>query len=1173
MRAASTCYRLLAATVFAILAIQSTAGTNTRLTPRPAENPVNQPARATLRRDYGNLPLGFEPNVGQTDAQVRFLARGAGMMAFFTDTETAMVLSRSRHANKPAGLGREEAPAGEVEQTVVRMKLEKASRPRRAVGLEKLPGISNYFIGSDSAKWRTNVPQYARLQYEGVYPGIDLVWYGNQRRLEYDFVVAPGADPKQIQVAYEGVESLGVEANGDLVLRTALGEVRQQRPRVFQECGGRQVEVAAQYAIVAPNRVSFELAMYDRQRELRIDPVVLAYSTYLGGSGTDSGYGIALDGSGSAYVTGSAASADFPTKSPYQGAYRGGTSDVFVTKLAPAGNALVYSTYLGGGGSERGTGISVDGSGSAYVAGWTTSTDFPTSMAYQGAYQGGYYDAFATKLAPAGNALVYSTYLGGSGADAGAGIALDGAGSAYVTGFTNSTNFPTQLPNQAAFHGGTYDAFATKLAPAGNTLVYSTYLGGSGDDFGYGIAVDGAGSAYVTGSTNSTDFPTQSPYQTYQGNIDIVVTKLAPAGNALLYSTYLGGSSDDFGYAIAVDGAGSAYVTGSTASTNFPTRSPYQSASNGESDAFATKLAPAGNALLYSTYLGGVRNDYGFGIAVDGAGSAYVTGGTASADFPTQSPYQSYQGGPDVFAIKLTLTGNALAYSTCLGGSGVDSGFAIAVDGAGAAYLTGQTFSSDFGVQSPYQATVHGAENAFVAKLWGPSMLTVAKTHAGNFAQGQAGVTYKVTVSNAASGGPTNGAVTVTEAPPSGLTLVSMTGAGWACPAGGPVCARSDVLAAGGSYPAITVTMNVSATAPSQVTNQVTLSGGGASAGQAKDPAVIEALAISGPSSLPAGQVGVAYAATTVTAAGGSGSYAWSATGLPAGLGIGAATGIIAGTPTTNSGNPYTVQVTVADGNSAKATRSYSLTIGAAPANLPLINGVSNAASGQAAIAPNTWVSIYGSNFAAAGFSDDWSKSILNGNLPTTLDGVSVSVGGSPAYVSFVSPGQINVLTPNVASGSASVTVTTAIGTAAAVTVASQQFSPAFFPWPNGQPVATHLDYTWAVRNGTFAGATTVPAKPGEYIILWGTGFGPTTPTAPSGVTIPASTTYYAANSVYVTIGNVSVSVYGTALASGFAGLYQVVAMVPATLSNGDYPLVATVGGVTTAATTLTVHN
>jgi hypothetical protein len=517
MNRAVASYRFLAATVFAVLAIQSPAGINTRQTRRPAENPLSQPARANLSRDYGNLPLAFEPNVGQMDARVRFLARGGGMTAFFTDTETAMVLSRSRPAKKPDEPGREQAPA-EVEQTVVRMKLENAGQPRRAIGLEKLPGISNYFIGNDPARWRTNVPQYARIQYEGVYPGIDLVWYGNQRRLEYDFVVAPGADPKQIQVAYEGAESLEVEAHGELVLRTALGEVRQQKPRVYQEISGKQVEVGARYAIVARNRVSFELARYDRKQELRIDPVVLVYSTYLGGNGVDQTLGIAVDAAGSAYVTGLTTSTSFPTQSPYQATFQGGDYDVFVTKLTPAGDALAYSTYLGGStrGDDIGWGIAVDGAGSAYVTGDTASTNFPTQSPYQATLQG-LKNAFVTKLTPAGNALVYSTYLGGWDFDYGTGIAVDGAGSAYVTGYTRSANFPTQSAYQATYPGGTYDAFVTKLTPAGNALVYSTYLGGSGDENAHGIAVDAAGSAYVMGETTSTNFPTQSAYQARSG--------------------------------------------------------------------------------------------------------------------------------------------------------------------------------------------------------------------------------------------------------------------------------------------------------------------------------------------------------------------------------------------------------------------------------------------------------------------------------------------------------------------------------------------------------------------------------------------------------------------------------------------------------------------------------
>jgi uncharacterized protein (TIGR03437 family) len=952
----------LAVIVFAVLAVQSLAGTDARPARRPAESPLNQPAGAKLSSDYGNLPLAFEPNLGQTDARVRFLTRGGGMTAFFTDTEAVMVLSRSRQAKKPDQPGRPAAPAHELEQAVVRMKLTGTSQPRRVAGLEKLPGISNYFIGNDPAHWRTDVPQYARIRYEGVYPGIDVAWYGNQRRLEYDFVVAPGADPRQIQVSYEGAESLTVEANGDLALRTALGEVRQPKPRVYQEAAGKRVEVAARYAIAAHNRVSFELARYDRKRELRIDPVVLVYSTYVGGGNGVWAYAIAADAAGSAYITGYTNSAAYPTQSPFQATFKG-YQDVFVTKLTPAGNALAYSTYLGGSFTSSGAGIAVDAAGSAYVTGQTESTDFPTQSPYQATLQGTR-DAFVTKLTPAGNALAYSTYLGGSNSDSGAGIAVGASGSAYVVGATSSADFPTQSPYQATYLGRG-DVFVTKLTPAGNALAYSTYLGGTDSEIAAGIAVDAEGSAYVTGSTASIDFPTRSPYQTTQrgGLYDAFVAKLTPSGDALAYSTYLGGSAIDTAAGIAVDSAGSAYITGYTVSLDFPTQGPYKATSIGNGDAFVTKLTPAGNALAYSICLGGYQLDWGKGIAVDAAGSARVIGYTQSTSFPTQSPYQATYGGGtyDAFVAKMTPAGDALAYSTFLGGSADDYGYGIAVDPAGAAYVVGYTQSPNFPTQSGYQATFVGAVDAYIAKLSEPGV--------------------------------------------------------------------------------------------------------------------------------------------------------------------------------------------------------------------PSISGVSNAASGQAAIASNAFVSIYGSSFTAAGFSDDWSGWIANGILPTTLDGVKVSIGGNPAYVSFVSPGQINALAPSVASGNAQVTVTAANGSTATVTVTAQQFSPAFFPWPNGQPVATHLDYSWAVKTGTFAGTTTVPAKPGEVIILWGTGFGPTIPAAPTGVTIPATTTYYAANVITATVGGVNAPVYGAALAPGFAGLYQVVVTIPGTLANGDYALVATVGGAAAATVMLTVHN
>ncbi|HEY1203956.1 MAG TPA: SBBP repeat-containing protein, partial [Bryobacteraceae bacterium] len=654
----------IAGAVVALLALSGAAGTQLNVAPSKllslASLPVGprSPAGATVGRPlvaegYGKLPLAFEPNLGPTDARVRFIARGGGMTAFFTDTEAVMVLSRAERRD-PKALPQERREPGKVEQAVVRMKLEGAMKPRQAVGLDKLPGISNYFIGNDPKKWRTDVPHYARVEYDGVYPGINLVWYGNQRQLEYDFVVAPGSDPKQIQVAYEGVESVGVAADGELVLRTALGEVRQQQPRVYQEVDGKRAAVGARYALLARNRVSFELAKYDRKRELRIDPVVLVYSTYLGGTGSDGGAAIAVDGAGAAYITGIAGSVDFPTQSPFQDAYGGG-QDVFVAKLAPTGDALIYSTYLGGSGYDVGNAIAVDGAGSAYVTGITMSANFPVQSPYQASIQGDS-NAFVTKLAPAGNALVYSTYLGGYRDSFGQGIAVDGVGSAYVTGQTGSGDFPTQSPYQASLKGYS-SAFVTKLVPAGNALVYSTFLGGSGIDVGTGIAVDGTGAAYVTGNTSSTDFPVKFPVQdTYGGgNADAFVTKLTPAGNALVYSTYLGGSGFDQGFAIAVDGTGSAYVAGSTESPNFPVQEAYQSALRGPGNAFVTKLTPAGS-LTYSTYLGGsgALGDGAGGIAVDAADSAYVTGTASSVDFPTKSAYQStLRGVSSAFATKL----------------------------------------------------------------------------------------------------------------------------------------------------------------------------------------------------------------------------------------------------------------------------------------------------------------------------------------------------------------------------------------------------------------------------------------------------------------------------------------------------------------------------------------
>ena len=461
--------------------------------------------------------------------------------------------------------------------------------------------------------------------------------------------------------------------------------------------------------------MQFEVAAYDIRKTLFIDPLI--YSTYLGGSGGSGGTGIAVDRTGNAYITGGT-STGFPTVNPLQPG-NGGSTDAFVSKFNSTGSALIYSTYLGGSGADVGSCIAVDSSGNAYVTGQTNSTDFPTASPLQPANGGGY-DAFVAKLNPTGSALVYSTYLGGKGDDFGAGIVADTSGNAYVTGGTKSTNFPTMKPLQST-NGGTGNAFVAKLNPTGSALVYSTYLGGSGYDGGASIAVH-LGNAYVTGQATSTNFPTVNPLQpAYGGAGDAFVAMVNRSGSALVYSTYLGGSANDRANSIAVDGAGNAYLTGSTNSNNFPTMKPLQGNRRGGLDAFVTKINPTGSALVYSTYLGGSQDDSGSAIAVDQSGNAYVTGYTTSTNFRTVKPLQATNAGlSDAFAVKINPSGSGFAYATYLGGSGDDHGNGIAQH-AGNAFVTGQTSSSNFPTMNPLQPANAGQVNVFVTEISRPA--------------------------------------------------------------------------------------------------------------------------------------------------------------------------------------------------------------------------------------------------------------------------------------------------------------------------------------------------------------------------------------------------------------------------------------------------------------------
>ncbi len=775
------------------------------------ENPKSKIQNRVIQ-SYAKLPFSFESNRGQTEKQVHFLSRGRAYTLFLTSNEAVLVLqkSKSKGKNQRSKIKNERihhssfivhhsegspAPSPQpLAPTLLRMKLVGANPAPQVSGLEELPGKSNYFIGNDPKKWRTNVPNYAKVQYKNVYPGVDLTYYGNQQQLEYDFVVSPGADPRSITLAIDGAGTAKIDAQGNLVLRVGGGQVRLHKPVVYQPVGagftppivgaassapttlarhflaGRYVLRGAASSTPTEARVlrskianarskievGFEVMGYDPSQPLVIDPV-LSYSTYFGGSGRDEGNGIAVDISGNAYVTGTTASSvNFPTKNAFQGTYGGACTsctEAFVAKLNPAASgsaSLVYSTYLGGSGPDEGNAIAVDASGNAYVTGGTLSSNFPTTPgAFQTTFGGGTCgtsscsDAFVTKLNAAGNALLYSSYLGGGGDDVGIGIATDSSGNAYVAGRTLSLNFPTKNPFQPTFAGGS-DGFLAKLNPAGSgsaDLLYSTYLGSSGSDFGDGVAVDSSGNAYVTGRTNSTGFPTTpGAFQTALGGgtcggsacSDAFLAKLNPASSgsaSLLYSTYLGGSGNDAANGIAVDASGNVYVTGITSSTNFPTRNAFQAALGGGSDAFVAKLNPAGAGLadlLYSTYLGGSGFDQANGIALEKSfGNAYVTGETTSTNFPTANPIQAAFGGGscvgaacgDAFVAKLNPAASgpaSLLYSTYLGGSGDDGGNAIAVDSAGDAYVAGTTDSgragsTNFPTRNAFQATFAGS--------------------------------------------------------------------------------------------------------------------------------------------------------------------------------------------------------------------------------------------------------------------------------------------------------------------------------------------------------------------------------------------------------------------------------------------------------------------------------
>jgi hypothetical protein len=700
-------------------------GTMAQQPERPAL--PTQPKRAKpAATSFRKLPLSFEANRGQTDRQVEFLSRGPGCRLFLTSTEAVLVLTQERvdAITRREDIANSKANSNNPRSPVVQMKFVGANPKPEVNGLEQLSPKNNYFIGSDPRQWRTGIPTYAKVSYSSLYPGIDLIYYGDQGQLEYDLVVAPAGDPGTITLAFQGADKIEVNPAGNLVLHINGGQILQRRPLAYQTVNGAHKPVEGKYAIKGINQIGFEVGAYDRSKPLVIDPV-LVYSTYLSGSGADEGIGIAVDSAKNSYITGVTSSLNFPTTA---GALQTaqGNNDVFITKLNAAGTAVLYSTYIGGSDNDEGTSIQVDAAGNAYVTGSTDSPNFPTTTgAFQTSPHGGS-DAFVAKLNPTGSGLVYSTYLGGSNDDEAYGLATDLSGNAYVTGVTNSSNFPTTTSAYQTIAGGGGDAFVARLNPTGTALDYSTYLGGNGVDWGFGIATDLGGNAYVTGTTYSPNFPvTASAYQnSYGGKGDAFVAKLNSAGSTLSYSSYLGGSSIDSGFGISYGLGGVVYLAGITDSPNFPTSlGALQSVRGGGSDAFVTKLdtSLAGpTSLIYSTYLGGSGVDWGFGLTTDLAGNAYVSGTTYSSDFPISpnANQSTNAGGSDAFVANINSAGTSVVYATYFGGGNNDAGLGHALDSAGSAYVTGITDSIDFPITpGAFQTARSGGSEAFVTKL------------------------------------------------------------------------------------------------------------------------------------------------------------------------------------------------------------------------------------------------------------------------------------------------------------------------------------------------------------------------------------------------------------------------------------------------------------------------
>jgi hypothetical protein len=684
----------------------------------------------TLNQTYKSF---FIQNKGQWNPEVKYLARTGGMNAWITSSGVVYdyyKVNKNYDQSKTLKMNPKEKRDYENKNTfinghVVKMQFVNSKNNVAEAGTNQKEGYYNYFIGNDQSKWATYVPIYDNVEVPGVYKNIDVKYYFDNGMLRYDYKAKPGADVSQIKFKFYGQTGISINANGELVLKTSIGDVTNGEIYAYQKVGDTQKKVPCQFEQREDGSIGLKANNYDIRKELIIDPLV--YSTYIGGSNNDAGSSVALDAGGNAYVTGAVESSNFPvTTGAYQDSLNG-TQNVFVTKLNPTGSALIYSTIIGGMLSDAGSSIAVDGAGNAYITGYSESTNYPvTAGAYQTTLGSTAGNVFVTKLNPTGSALVYSTFVGGEVVDWGNSICLDDAGNAYITGVAESPDYPTTSGAFQTTLIGFENAFVTKLNSTGSALIYSTLLGGSCCAGGLSIAVDAAGYAFITGPAKASGFPvTKGAYQdSLKGIQNAFITKLNSTGSALVYSTFIGGNFYDVGLSIAIDKNEDAYITGWTESSDYPTTNgAYQATLRGIQNAIVTKLNSTGSALIYSTIIGGSGYQGGESIVLDAGGNAYIAGEAISpSGYPvTSGAFQAAMGdtnAADAFVTKLNPSGSALIYSTFIGGNSWDVGFSIAINANEDIYLTGSTESSNYPVTSGVLQTVlNGTKNAFLTKL------------------------------------------------------------------------------------------------------------------------------------------------------------------------------------------------------------------------------------------------------------------------------------------------------------------------------------------------------------------------------------------------------------------------------------------------------------------------